>query len=728
MPPSLRSQVPSDEPVCDCGQLASNSLPWVRQMARAFCPHETAMPPLRVCFPTTREVRDSLEGWAAGASIPCHDSRPASHILNQLVATERAAARSSYTAHLCRWAAGERERAVPHLKCFTRCADGDAGGGTDGDASAGDAGTGDVTSAPERRVGQLSSAQRVPWVVMGSHNFSKAAWGELNETGNALLGMRSYELSVLVLPSELPAGTAFPLPHLPVTPYTGEDTVWQTTWRSTSISESLPAGVAGNTGSVDHHGKRPEDYAGHTTRDLIYGPAAAARVLLKAWADGQRPGYLPPAVAQPTAAPSAAAPSATAPSAAAPSAAAPPAAMPSAYAADANSLPASAAKRQKGSAHDSKGADSDEEDAGHTPLAGQSSSRAIPGPPARPTQTPPECECGPMRLHLSSTPKNPNRWFFRCPTFGPRECKWAFKWADELEDTTLAGTPVASMRGGGGGGHDVASSGDGAVGGAASGARGGGSRSSDTCYKCHQKGHWARNCPMSNAPRRKRALEPQPLDPLSDYCEDATDDDCDADGGGDAASCSTAAYAVQSARHEYVVVGFVSEDAACSALLGRLRAACEPSVHAACFQYDGTRHFTLYKLSQLTAEEASCVRLAAPPARLPITLRITRFNPMPKCVALGLDKAGATALCLAVPSLVGLPPHHPSAKLEVANLHVSLYRQRKLKWSTAQPEFDRMRTAVGWGSALGDAGFGSVMLTRIAIKRVGEPYDESRTL
>ena len=55
--------------------LSRNQDGWLRQMAAAFCPHDAQLPPLRVVFPTTREVRDSLEGWVAGHSIPCHDSQ-----------------------------------------------------------------------------------------------------------------------------------------------------------------------------------------------------------------------------------------------------------------------------------------------------------------------------------------------------------------------------------------------------------------------------------------------------------------------------------------------------------------------------------------------------------------------------------------------------------------------------------------------------------------------------
>ena len=284
--------------------LANNSLPWVRQMASAFAPHDAAIPPLRVVFPTTQEVRDSLEGWLAGSSIPCADSRPAQAVLAQLEREERESGRHDYTATRCKWGTGERARAVPHLKSFTRCADGSDGGGGGGGVGGGG--------------GRSTSA--VPWLVIGSHNFSKAvseplhmpwglcisispaslpactlcapsaivasqAWGELNANRTALLGMKSFELSVLIIPSQLPAGVVVPpLPFLPATPYVPGDTCWQSgSWRSNSVTNGLPVGVNGNVGSVDHHGKTPEEYHGKTTGELIYGDQAAGRRLLATW-------------------------------------------------------------------------------------------------------------------------------------------------------------------------------------------------------------------------------------------------------------------------------------------------------------------------------------------------------------------------------------------------------------------------------------------------------------
>ena len=96
---------------------------------------------------TVTQVRDSLEGWLAGSSIPCADSRPARAVLAQvsvlptvyfllcilltltvpltsylpltgsshlaqLEREEHERGRHDYTATQCKWGVGERARAV----------------------------------------------------------------------------------------------------------------------------------------------------------------------------------------------------------------------------------------------------------------------------------------------------------------------------------------------------------------------------------------------------------------------------------------------------------------------------------------------------------------------------------------------------------------------------------------------------------------------------------------
>eukprot|EP00966_Prymnesium_polylepis_P047445 1098483-Prymnesium_polylepis.1 len=154
--------------------LGKNDASWVRELARSFCP-SGALPPLRIVFPTTQEVRDSLEGWVAGVSIPNNSADGANACLSALneIASQ---GDGSGEASFCRWAAGERAEAVPHLKSFTRC----------------------------------SSSLELPWVLTGSHNMSKAAWGQLSDDQRALKKIRSFELSVLVLPSHFAAADGTP--------------------------------------------------------------------------------------------------------------------------------------------------------------------------------------------------------------------------------------------------------------------------------------------------------------------------------------------------------------------------------------------------------------------------------------------------------------------------------------------------------------------------------------
>ncbi|KAI8622110.1 tyrosyl-DNA phosphodiesterase I [Chytriomyces sp. MP71] len=107
-------------------------------------------------FPTVAQVRDSLQGWPAGNSIP--------------FSNDNWTKQKSYMRPLLKsWIAvdAERERAMPHVKTFSR-----------------------VNEA----------TKELAWLLVTSHNLSKAAWGSLELKGTQLF-IRSYEIGVLIMPA-----------------------------------------------------------------------------------------------------------------------------------------------------------------------------------------------------------------------------------------------------------------------------------------------------------------------------------------------------------------------------------------------------------------------------------------------------------------------------------------------------------------------------------------------
>ncbi|EFJ50373.1 hypothetical protein VOLCADRAFT_88920 [Volvox carteri f. nagariensis] len=128
-----------------------------RPLAAAPPPRPSGPPgcgplPLAVVWPTVEEVRNSIEGWNAGRSIPGPSRNVSKPFMGRYYA---------------RWG-GEavgRQRAMPHIKTYTRY-----------------------------------RGQQLAWFLVTSHNLSKAAWGELQKNGSQLM-IRSYELGVLVTPA-----------------------------------------------------------------------------------------------------------------------------------------------------------------------------------------------------------------------------------------------------------------------------------------------------------------------------------------------------------------------------------------------------------------------------------------------------------------------------------------------------------------------------------------------
>mmetsp|Transcript_19267 Transcript_19267/g.33254 ORF Transcript_19267/g.33254 Transcript_19267/m.33254 type:complete len:467 (-) Transcript_19267:635-2035(-) len=159
--------------VMQCSSMGSLSDKWLLQeelavslmssAARGFVPSvrpsEALASPLplnrvHLVWPTVQEVRNSLEGWAAGLSVPAPSKNVDRPFLHPLYAA---------------WGGqpSGRMRASPHIKSYTRFL-----------------------------------GHQVAWVMTGSHNVSMAAWGQLQaKKGQGVgLSIRSYELSMLFTP------------------------------------------------------------------------------------------------------------------------------------------------------------------------------------------------------------------------------------------------------------------------------------------------------------------------------------------------------------------------------------------------------------------------------------------------------------------------------------------------------------------------------------------------
>nr|XP_003214461.1 PREDICTED: tyrosyl-DNA phosphodiesterase 1 [Anolis carolinensis] len=153
--------------------------------------------PIHLVYPTVENVRQSLEGYPAGGSLP--------------YSIETAKKQLWLHAYFHKWSAetSGRSRAMPHIKTYMR-------------------------ASPD--------FQKIAWFLVTSANLSKAAWGAFEKKGTQLM-IRSYELGVLFLPSEfgLNSGyfqvkesmfsnepsSSFPVPYdLPPKKYEGKDRPW----------------------------------------------------------------------------------------------------------------------------------------------------------------------------------------------------------------------------------------------------------------------------------------------------------------------------------------------------------------------------------------------------------------------------------------------------------------------------------------------------------------------
>ncbi|XP_054256377.1 tyrosyl-DNA phosphodiesterase 1 [Indicator indicator] len=155
--------------------------------------------PMHLVYPTVNNVRQSLEGYPAGGSLP--------------YSMQTAQKQLWLHSYFHKWSAevSGRSHAMPHIKTYMR-------------------------SSPD--------FQKIAWFLVTSANLSKAAWGALEKNGTQLM-IRSYELGVLFLPSAFGldkgyfhvrgkmlsgsnnSATHFPVPYdLPPKQYGNKDQPW----------------------------------------------------------------------------------------------------------------------------------------------------------------------------------------------------------------------------------------------------------------------------------------------------------------------------------------------------------------------------------------------------------------------------------------------------------------------------------------------------------------------
>ncbi|XP_076359888.1 tyrosyl-DNA phosphodiesterase glaikit [Tachypleus tridentatus] len=152
--------------------------------------------PLKLVFPSVNNVRQSLEGYPAGTSLP--------YSIN--VAKKQPYLRN----FLYQWKSDRLSRsyASPHIKTYLRI-------------------------SPDN--------SSIAWFLLTSANLSKAAWGVSEKNGSQFM-IRSYELGVLFMPQYMVSRevfgvpeernfnmetVSFPVPYdIPLTPYSDKDEIW----------------------------------------------------------------------------------------------------------------------------------------------------------------------------------------------------------------------------------------------------------------------------------------------------------------------------------------------------------------------------------------------------------------------------------------------------------------------------------------------------------------------
>ena len=174
--------------VCQFSSLGSTTENWIKSMRATFCEGNMAPEPgtaanykternllgggeLKIVWPTLSEVGGSILSHWSGMSIPGNEKNVKNKNVRDRFHRWR---RTSLEGGDLPNPMG-RENAAPHIKTFLRY-----------DANSGDA-----------------AGTKLAWLLLTSHNLSKSAWGEFQQSamGERQLAIKSFELGVLFLPS-----------------------------------------------------------------------------------------------------------------------------------------------------------------------------------------------------------------------------------------------------------------------------------------------------------------------------------------------------------------------------------------------------------------------------------------------------------------------------------------------------------------------------------------------
>jgi len=205
--------------LCQFSSIGSLSSKWLQKFASAVdssCTHTTDLvnncfpekdqPPLasrlRIIWPTSEEIRNSIEGYRGGGSMPGTMKNIAKDFLVPLYHRWTTRSQSNFNG-------GDdplkTARYVPHIKTFVQPA-----------------------------YGKASMEPLIEWILITSHNLSKAAWGEIQNcstgrsAGNKVLFIRHWELGVFFSPATLRnyfdrSDEDVDDGHICIVPYTGKN-------------------------------------------------------------------------------------------------------------------------------------------------------------------------------------------------------------------------------------------------------------------------------------------------------------------------------------------------------------------------------------------------------------------------------------------------------------------------------------------------------------------------